>query len=559
MVNIDYLLLEDDFKTWRDKINGMIGAVRSVEEYPDMTGKAGYVLSNDGSSVEWLPQTAILENFGIKPGSGDATSFADTVVIGNFAIILDSNGTITAKKNIDCQGSITAQEDITAVGQMTAEGGFIGNLTGNATTANTLKTARYIDGISFNGSKNIARFATCSTGASVAAKVINVDNSQTFILEKGSRVQVAFTATNSAALSKVTLNVNGTGAKNFYIPGMSSTLNTSYAAGVTGLFYSGNNVYNIVYNGTAWVLEGIGLDEVKYYIPTNIALNLNNCVYPGIYMVESSSNLTNTPTEWTDGWLKVYGRNPQNNTLLKQVAFRNGATNTNDFHTFVRTGTSSGTWSDWARFLCDKGDNYMSGALEVAKNITGNQNLTISGTSYVGGASTFAGASTFNNNITCKGSVTVTGTVSANKVYNAVFNDYAEYFERGCDTEPGDIIALDTSAPEERYIKATPGLCNVIVGVHSDTYGHIVGGETAPEGEDFEEWNIKKFIPVGLSGRVPTKVICPIGKGEMIVVSKTPGVGRKYEPLLDDSNAIIGFTTEACLEEGIRRVKVCLR
>ena len=27
------------------------------------------------------------------------------------------------------------------------------------------------------------------------------------------------------------------------------------------------------------------------------------------------------------------------------------------------------------------------------------------------------------------------------KAFNAVYNDYAEYFERGGDTEPGDIIA----------------------------------------------------------------------------------------------------------------------
>ena len=54
------------------------------------------------------------------------------------------------------------------------------------------------------------------------------------------------------------------------------------------------------------------------------------------------------------------------------------------------------------------------------------------------------------------------------KIYNAVWNDYAEFFEKGEETEVGDIIALDTDSKEERYIKATNP--RTIVGVHSDTY-----------------------------------------------------------------------------------------
>lgn len=66
--------------------------------------------------------------------------------------------------------------------------------------------------------------------------------------------------------------------------------------------------------------------------------------------------------------------------------------------------------------------------------------------------------------------------IRGEKVYNTVWNDYAEFFERGCETEPGDIIALDETSNKEVYIKASKN-SKVIVGVHSDTFGHLIGGK----------------------------------------------------------------------------------
>ena len=65
--------------------------------------------------------------------------------------------------------------------------------------------------------------------------------------------------------------------------------------------------------------------------------------------------------------------------------------------------------------------------------------------------------------------ITADGTANFRKVYGAVYNDYAEWFPRGCDTKPGDIIALDVSSQTERYIKAV-GKMDRVVGVHTDEY-----------------------------------------------------------------------------------------
>lgn len=112
------------------------------------------------------------------------------------------------------------------------------------------------------------------------------------------------------------------------------------------------------------------------------------------------------------------------------------------------------------------------------------------------------------------------------KVYNAIWNDYAEFFERGEETETGDIIALNLLSEKEQYIKAS-NENNCVVGVHSNEFAILIGGEEAPEGIDYYKHNIKKFIPVGLMGRVKCKVIGKIKKGEEIGVSHIAGVGIK--------------------------------
>lgn len=166
---------------------------------------------------------------------------------------------------------------------------------------------------------------------------------------------------------------------------------------------------------------------------------------------------------------------------------------------------------------------------------------------------------TFTGNVVGQASYTISG---FGKVYNAVWNDYAELFERGEDTEPGDIIALDTFSDKERYIKAD---CkhHYIVGVHSNSFAHLIGGEEPPEGEDYFEHNIKKFIPVGLAGRVMCKVIGPVKKGDYIGVSKIPGVGIANESITINrigviEASVVGMALENKETEDIGLVKILI-
>jgi hypothetical protein len=151
-----------------------------------------------------------------------------------------------------------------------------------------------------------------------------------------------------------------------------------------------------------------------------------------------------------------------------------------------------------------------------------------------------------------------TGALTASAVYNAVWNDYAEFFPRGEATEAGDIIALDVDADGEVYVKATEG-SECVVGVHSDTFGHLIGGDEVKPEEDFVEKNLPNYIPVGLCGRVRVKFKGTAKKGMRVVPSDTPGVGRAYDKLKDSRDSIIGYLVESDAQETIRRLmmKIC--
>ena len=151
------------------------------------------------------------------------------------------------------------------------------------------------------------------------------------------------------------------------------------------------------------------------------------------------------------------------------------------------------------------------------------------------------------------GSIIATGDITGDRVFNAWWNDYAEFFEKGQETEVGDFIALDESSEEEKYVKATKGKNDFVVGVHSNTYGHILGGrDTIEESE-------KTYIPVGLVGRVYAKITGEIKKGDYVVLSNIPGVGRKYYPDLDDAIDIIGGAVESSNDKEIKLVKIKLK
>ena len=123
------------------------------------------------------------------------------------------------------------------------------SVSGNAGTATTLQTGRYLDGILFNGSANITHFLTCSSDASSTVKSVMVNGQ--FSLVTGATVFVQFTKTNTAATNNLQLRVDSNG-------GQGTAKNIRYRNGYLPAVgtLAEDRIYIFVYDGTDWELVG---------------------------------------------------------------------------------------------------------------------------------------------------------------------------------------------------------------------------------------------------------------------------------------------------------------
>lgn len=115
------------------------------------------------------------------------------------------------------------------------------DITGNAATATKLKTARAIDGVTFDGSTARSHYGICSTSGGTTAKTVSITG---FTLTTGARVMVRFTYANTA--SSPTLNVTSTGAKAIYYKN----------AAIPAAYIKAYSLLELVYDGTYWRVVG---------------------------------------------------------------------------------------------------------------------------------------------------------------------------------------------------------------------------------------------------------------------------------------------------------------
>ena len=279
--------------------------------------------------------------------SNNAVSQTASTANGNYPILLKaSTSTSNATAGALFRTGVTVNPSTSTISATT----FDGNLSGNATTATTLATARTfrtnlaststasfngsgnvtpgvtgtlgtgnggtgrtdgkcvalaskrtIDGVSFDGSANITHYGTCSTAAATAAKVVSCAN---FTLATGARIIVKFTVTNTAKNSTVTLNVNNTGAKPIYYRGSG----TAWSNGVL----AANRTYEFVYNGSQYEFISdidTGSNNVGQ---TNTTTNAS---YPMLFRYNNNTSNSTSATRFCAGIVA----NPSTGTLSATV------------------------------------------------------------------------------------------------------------------------------------------------------------------------------------------------------------------------------------------------
>lgn len=190
----------------RSELSAIAAAFAKLAPY---TGNAGKLVRVNGAGTGY-----------------DVTSAIDGVPIGSTT---PSTGAFTT---------------LSATGMITASGGVTGALTGNASTATTLQTARTINGVSFNGSANITitantpnaltagsfltsggtfdgsaarTFAVDATSANTASKVVARDGSGNFsagtiTAALNGNASTASSATNASQLNGAVDSESNTGS-----------------------------------------------------------------------------------------------------------------------------------------------------------------------------------------------------------------------------------------------------------------------------------------------------------------------------------------------------------
>lgn len=147
-----------------------------------------------------------------------------------------------------------------------------------------------------------------------------------------------------------------------------------------------------------------------------------------------------------------------------------------------------------------------------------------------------------NGDVNISGNLYVNGVMSAPKVIGAKWNanDLAELFATNMEIPTGYIAMLDTKSNDEMYTIAIKGQ-GPIVGVVSDEYGFLLGGEPRPG-----------YVPISLTGRVNVFINGSIKAGEAVTLSEIPGIAAPAS--IDDE--VIGIAVETKKTSGIGKVRI---
>lgn len=145
----------------------------------------------------------------------------------------------------------------------------VSELTNDANYATTSEAQGYADAVQSNLNATRSWYATSSTVAETAVKVATITPATTdFTLNVGTIVNVEFTATNTAAVANLRLNVNGTGEKS--IKYMYNNARNNLPA--VGYLVAGI-IYQFMYDGDYWTIQNLHYNtdnntnarQVQYY------------------------------------------------------------------------------------------------------------------------------------------------------------------------------------------------------------------------------------------------------------------------------------------------------
>lgn len=122
-------------------------------------------------------------------------------------------------------------------------------------------------------------------------------------------------------------------------------------------------------------------------------------------------------------------------------------------------------------------------------------------------------------------------TIVGGRVYNSVYNDFAETFEKDNKNEfakPGTLIALNPKTG--KYTICDKSENKLVVGIQSNSYAYLAGGNRINKAQDVIELE-NEYFTVAVSGKVWVNVVkdSNIEPGDMLTSSTEKGKATKSE------------------------------
>lgn len=171
-------------------------------------------------------------------------------------------------------------------------------------------------------------YGTCATAA--AAKVVTCSSFTTSDLVAGTIIFITFSATNTGAVASLTLNINGTGAKNIKFVSNETIVNLILAGWIEK-----NTTHRFVYNGTYWI---VSLDNVI----KQTATTTSSWRKVLLHATESAATTTAVATISSNAYAAVgVSVQPSTGTLAATKFQGNGSALTNLNASNVASGTLS--------------------------------------------------------------------------------------------------------------------------------------------------------------------------------------------------------------------------
>jgi hypothetical protein len=450
-------------------------------------------------------QISALSSNSISSGTSNVRVFAN----GN--VTTSAAGTANVL-NVTSTGAIITG-DLSVTGNATLSGNILGDRIQNGTTIIDIQTASGNANITVGGTSNVAVFAT--TGAfitglmSVSGNITGGNLSGTNIVGTlTTAAQTNITSVGTLGSVSVTGNVQG---GNLRTAGLISATGAITGASVVGGVMTGTSV-----SVTGAVTGASVVGGVMTGSSLSVTGTINGTTLTGTGLTVSTGNITGGNLLLSGAIIDSAQLDIQTSAANANIAFAPNGTGIVTVSTQVSAvGNITG------------GNIRTAGLISATGAITG---AAITGSSLTVSTGNVSCGNIVNTNANGVGNIgsstTYFNTVFA-KATSAQYADLAEMYSADADYEPGTVVVFGGTYEVEI---STSSHVNHVAGVVSTNPSYIMNaGQTG-----------QHVVAIALQGRVPTKVVGSVKKGDRMVSSLLPGVAQTLDPSKYEPGCIIG-------------------